>query len=98
MRIRRMAMIPMLGLALVLVAQTPAFAARKPPKGGGGGSSGSAATGYDVSYPQCGSRLPSSPQFGIVGVNNGIVYSPNPCLATQYQWATTSTTTTGAKV
>ena len=28
--------------------------------------------GYDVSYPQCGQALPSSPAFGIVGVNNGV--------------------------
>jgi len=88
-------MIPMVAVALVLATAGPAFA-RKPPKGGGGG--GSSPTGYDVAYPQCGSALPSSPLFGIVGVNNGIVYSANPCLVAQYQWATTSTTTAGAKV
>jgi hypothetical protein len=50
-------------------------------KGGshGGGSSGP--VGYDVSYPQCGARLPSA-LFGIVGVNGGIVFSANPCLGT----------------
>jgi hypothetical protein len=52
-------------------------------------------TGYDISYPQCnGSSLgstPSSPgSFDILGVNGGLVYSPNPCLAAQYHWATTS--------
>jgi hypothetical protein len=35
--------------------------------------------GYDVSYPQCGKTLPAA-TFGIVGVNAGIVFSPNPCL------------------
>ncbi|HSM38256.1 MAG TPA: hypothetical protein VK838_02905 [Candidatus Limnocylindrales bacterium] len=48
--------------------------------------------GYDVSYPQCGSELPSDAAFGIVGVNGGRVYSLNPCLgpgdqASQLAWA-----------
>ncbi len=36
--------------------------------------------GYDISYPQCGGPFPGSASFGIVGVNDGIVYSANPCL------------------
>lgn len=43
--------------------------------------------GYDISYPQCGSAFPSKPLFGIVGVNRGIVFSANPCLASQITWA-----------
>lgn len=48
--------------------------------------------GYDVSYPQCGKELPVNAAFGIVGVNGGRVYSPNPCLgagahASQLAWA-----------
>ena len=41
-------------------------------------------TGYDISYPQCGSNLPAG-AFGIVGVNGGypFVYY-NPCLAAEY--------------
>ena len=39
------------------------------------------ASGYDVSYPQCNTSLPSA-TFGIAGVNNGIVFSANPCLGT----------------
>jgi hypothetical protein len=42
--------------------------------------------GYDVSYPQCTGSLPSNPAFGIVGVNGGLVFSANPCLATQITW------------
>lgn len=42
--------------------------------------SGSTGTGYDISYPQCGGPFPRDPAFGIVGVNGGIVFSPNPCL------------------
>jgi hypothetical protein len=43
--------------------------------------------GYDISWPQCGSAYPVNPAFGIVGVNRGIVFSPNPCLASEIQWA-----------
>jgi hypothetical protein len=57
-----------------------------------------ASAGYDVSYPQCSSTLPSSPVFGIVGVTGGKPYASNSCLATQYRWAQTSTTTTYPKV
>ena len=47
---------------------------------------------YDVSYPQCGGALPSNADGGIVGVNKGIVFSANPCLATEWAWATRATT------
>jgi hypothetical protein len=52
--------------------------------GGGGGNGGGVAApiGYDISYPQCRRTLPSSVLFGVVGVNDGIVYSANPCLGT----------------
>lgn len=43
--------------------------------------------GYDVSYPQCGHSLPTNVSFGIVGVNDGIVFSANPCLASELAWA-----------
>jgi hypothetical protein len=49
------------------------------------------ATGYDVSYPQCGSTLPSGGGFGIVGVNGGKAWSANPCLLDEYRWAATRT-------
>jgi len=60
----------------------PAAAGAKAKPGGG-----KARTGYDVSYPQCGARLPTNVLFGIVGVNDGIVYSANPCLGTELAWA-----------
>lgn len=37
---------------------------------------------YDISYPQCGGKFPTNAEFGIVGVNKGIVFKPNPCLGT----------------
>ena len=46
-----------------------------------------ASPGYDISWPQCGTPYPANPAFGIVGVNRGIVYSPNPCLASELTWA-----------
>jgi len=55
-------------------------------------------TGYDVSYPQCPSAYPKNPTFGIVGVNGGRAYATNPCLASEYAWAQSSTSTTYPKV
>jgi hypothetical protein len=46
-----------------------------------------AASAYDVSYPQCGSRLPSGGQLGVVGVTAGLPWSSNSCLAAEYGWA-----------
>ena len=71
---------------------------------GGSWSGASAATssvaptsiGYDISFPQCGSTLPSPGGFAVVGVNDGRPYSANPCLATELQWAETSLSATPA--
>ena len=43
--------------------------------------------GYDVSYPQCGTVLPTGQAFGVVGVNGGTAVKANPCLSTQLRWA-----------
>ncbi|HEX3541199.1 MAG TPA: hypothetical protein VHT75_12255 [Acidimicrobiales bacterium] len=43
--------------------------------------------GYDISWPQCGTSYPTNPAFGIVGASNGLAYSDNPCLASEYAWA-----------
>ena len=79
-------------LTVFVAAAFASTAAAKRPQHGGGGGGGSSPTGYDVSYPQCGGPLPSNILFGIVGVNDGIVYSANPCLgagssASELQWA-----------
>jgi hypothetical protein len=47
-------------------------------------------TGYDISYPQCSAAFPTSPGFGIVGVNGGLAYATNSCLSSEYAWAETS--------
>jgi hypothetical protein len=71
------------GVALAL----PAGAASAAPVGGG----------YDVSYPQCGSTLPTGQAWGAVGVNGGIATRGNPCLSTQLSWAWDSTGTVAAQ-
>jgi len=43
--------------------------------------------GNDISWPQCGGAFPTKTGFGIVGVNNGVPFSQNPCLAAEWQWA-----------
>lgn len=44
------------------------------------GSGSSTPTGIDVSYPQCGSALPTTEAFGIAGVDDGLANTLNPCL------------------
>ncbi len=48
--------------------------------------------GYDISYPQCGKKLPTGQYFGIVGVNGGTAATTNSCLAEQLIWANKSKT------
>src|SRR4051794_29263044 len=81
-----MALRRVLALAVVLTAVSgPAYA-------GGHKPVRSSPSTYDVSYPQCGKALPAPVDGGIVGVNGGVVFSANPCLATEYAWAAGATT------
>jgi hypothetical protein len=66
---------------IAMVTLVPAAAAMAP------ATATATAPGYDISWPQCGGAYPVSPAFGIVGVNKGIVFSPNPCLANEVIWA-----------
>jgi hypothetical protein len=43
--------------------------------------------GADVSYPQCGTPMPTGQAFAVVGVNGGRPTTTNPCLADQLAWA-----------
>jgi hypothetical protein len=55
--------------------------------------------GNDISFPQCPTGAePVLPAFGIVGVNGGRPFSANPCLARQFVWALTSTSSTQPRV
>jgi hypothetical protein len=54
--------------------------------------SASGEIGFDISYPQCNDSFPRNADFGIVGVNRGIAFQPNPCLGTgdgpsELRWA-----------
>jgi hypothetical protein len=66
-------LVALLTAVLLTAGVASAQATQTKPRGG-------SPTGYDVSYPQCGGALPSNVSFAIVGVNDGIVYSSNPCL------------------
>jgi hypothetical protein len=65
---------------LVLLAASPTTVAAAPPTSTAAKPAGGPNTGYDISYPQCGGPFPTNVAFSIVGVNRGIVFSPNPCL------------------
>ncbi|MGE3855537.1 MAG: hypothetical protein AB7G21_01120 [Dehalococcoidia bacterium] len=63
----------------VLALRAPAGAADLFPAG---------ATGFDISFPQCGSPLPNPPfGFAIVGATGGRAFTENRCLSEQYRWA-----------
>ncbi|MCU1516487.1 MAG: hypothetical protein JWQ75_1208 [Pseudarthrobacter sp.] len=68
-------------LVLALVFAAPATAA--PP----GDGSSQTLLGNDISWPQCNKALPKDAAFGIVGVNNGLANTTNPCLSDQLAWA-----------
>jgi len=76
-------LISLFALSVLAVTLVPsvAFAARTPSAGT------PELVGYDISYPQCGRRLPTDHYFGIVGVNGGSAASANACLADQLVWA-----------
>ena len=84
--LRRLAPVAALLGALVaglLVAAPTAEAAAAP----AGKGFSARERGFDVSYPQCGSALPGSADFGVVGVDGGRPFDANPCLAEQVAWA-----------
>ena len=72
----RRAWLPALSILATLGVSTPALTAEA-----------STTSGYDISWPQCPSHFPRGGGFGIVGVNDGIAWSQNPCLYGEYIWA-----------
>jgi hypothetical protein len=72
-------------LTMLLSVATPAIALAAKPLPGP-----TQLVGYDVSWPQCGKKLPSGQAFGIVGINGGNAANTNPCLAAQLSWASKS--------
>jgi hypothetical protein len=74
--------------AIALLSLAPAAGVEAAgPSGSASLLAAATAPGYDISWPQCGSPYPVNPAFGIVGVNRGIVFSPNPCLGSEVAWA-----------
>lgn len=67
-------------LALAVVLTVPGYASAAPAKV-------TTPLGIDISYPQCNTKVPTNHAFGIVGVNDGLATTPNPCLAKQLLWA-----------
>ena len=83
----RLAAVAMLGAALVgVLAPAPAFAAQQG-KPAGSTSTIATATGSDISWAQCGRKLPSGQAFGIVNANGGNAATFNPCLLAEISWA-----------
>lgn len=85
--INTLAFVPVLAILLI----PSVVSAAKPAAPGGGGSTKPSPTveyvGYDISYPQCGRKLPTDHYFGIVGINGGNAATANSCLADQLAWA-----------
>lgn len=80
-----------------MAAPGAAFAAKPAHAGGGngGGSTATVLTGNDISWPQCGRKLPTGQAFGIVGVNGGLANTLNKCFADELAWAQKSAGGTG---
>jgi hypothetical protein len=75
-------------LAIGILGASPAYAAKPAP-------STPVLLGNDISYPQCKRKLPSGQAFGVVGVNDGLANTTNPCFATELSWAQQSKGGTG---
>jgi hypothetical protein len=73
----------LLSFITLVAAAAPVMAA---PRGG----ASQPTYGIDISYPQCGRKVPTDQAFGIVGVNGGNAATTNPCLADQLRWANKS--------
>ena len=74
-----------LALAAAVLVATAATAMAHRPRSGGG-----TASGYDISYPQCGHSYPTGQKFGVVGVNGGLANDANSCLSSELSWAIAS--------
>ncbi|HEV7677566.1 MAG TPA: hypothetical protein VGQ42_03255 [Candidatus Dormibacteraeota bacterium] len=70
-------------MGLLAALSAPSLVAAAPTRAGTVSSS----VGYDISYPQCPSSTPRNAAFGIAGVTNGLPWSANPCLRSQWSWA-----------
>jgi hypothetical protein len=65
-------------LVVVVLASAGSASSPYPPAG----------RGHDISYPQCNQVLPDIQSFLVIGVTHGRPFTENPCLASEYAWAT----------
>lgn len=72
-------------VVLVSIAMSSPVQAARPSTGGS-----TTPLGIDVSWPQCGTKLPTGQAFAIVGVNGGLATTTNACLKDQLIWGNKS--------
>jgi len=54
--------------------------------------------GYDVSFPECGGRMPPPSAFVMVGLSGGKMFTENPCLRDQFGWARSGNSVAGVYI
>ncbi len=91
----RIGLVAAVFFGLLMAGGMPAQAAAPSSGAGGTGRPMTAKLGNDVSWPQCNKTLPKTLAFAVVGVNNGLANTTNPCLATQLSWAAKAVGGTG---
>src|SRR4051812_33285295 len=72
---------------LLVIATTVAIVATVAVGPGATSRAGAITPVRDVSFPQCGTKLPSSARGGVIGVNGGKAFTSNPCLSEQLGWS-----------
>ena len=94
-RLTRIGATVSLAIAVLTVTALPAASENNAPAGamtnsiGVPNAAGGVVVARDVSFPQCGGSLPlrKNADFGVLGTNDGISFTRNPCLVQQLAWA-----------
>lgn len=92
LRGRRWWLVILVAVGLVAAASVPAFGigVRATEDATPDVAAAAPHVGSDISWPQCGTAVPATPAFGIVGANDGRPYTDNPCIVAQNSWASAS--------